>query len=136
MLKAGLTNQNTWVVEERHLASGLGSGLLPVFGTPMLAALCEEVALQVVEGLLPSGKQTVGTWISLRHLAVTPPGMHVTARAELVAVQKRLLRFRIEVWDDVERVGYAEHERFIVDAEKFQHRIEEKAQRVQGTAST
>jgi predicted thioesterase len=130
MMKVGLKHERTWVVEERHLADRLGSGLLPVFGTPMLAALCEETALKVVEGLLPAGKQTVGTWISLRHLAATPPGMKVTARAELVAVEKRRLRFRIEVWDDVERIGYAEHDRFIIDADNFRSRIEEKARGV------
>jgi fluoroacetyl-CoA thioesterase len=136
LIETGLKCEHTWVVEDRHLASALGSGLLPVLGAPALAALCEAAALKLVEGLLPPGKQSVGTWISLRHLAAAPSGMRVTARAELVAVKKRLMRFRIEVWDEVERIGYAEHERLIVDTEKFRQRIDEKARRMDGSVTT
>ena len=130
MIQAGLKGETTWIVEERHLASAWGSGLASVFGTPMLAALCEEASRLIVEPLLPTGQGTVGTWISLRHMAATPPGMRVTARAELVEMDGRRLRFRVEAWDEEERIGEAEHERFIIDSERFRHRIAEKTARV------
>jgi fluoroacetyl-CoA thioesterase len=120
MIEPGLTNETTKPVKERHLATVWGSGLAPVLATPALAAFCKECARLSVDPLLPDGQQTVGTWISIRHLAATPPGMRVTVRAELVEVEGRCLRFRVEAWDEVERVGEAEHERFIVDVERFQ----------------
>jgi fluoroacetyl-CoA thioesterase len=129
MFEPGLTNETTRLVEERHLANVWGSGLAPVLATPVLVAFCEECARLTVDPLLPEGQQTVGTQISVRHLAATPPGMQVTVRAELVEVDGRRLRFRVEAWDEAERIGEAEHERFVIDAERFQRRVVEKVQR-------
>ncbi len=55
----------------------------------------------------------------MRHLAPTPVGMHVRARAELLEVEGRRLVFHVEAWDEVERIGEAVHERFIVDEVRF-----------------
>ncbi len=123
----GLTNEMTYLVEERHLARTWGSGQAAVLATPALAAFCEERSRLTVGPLLPEGQQTVGIWISVRHLAATPPGMRITVKAELVQVEGRRLRFHVEAWDEVERVGEAEHERFIVDAARFERRVREKA---------
>ncbi|MDQ7029264.1 MAG: thioesterase family protein [Ardenticatenia bacterium] len=130
-LRPGLTHEITWTVEERHLASTLGSGLPPVFATPMLGALFEECARVLADSRLPEGQLTVGTWITVHHTAPTPLGMKVRARAELVDVEGRRLRFKLEAWDDVEPVGSGEHERFIVDAARFEKRLAEKSARVQ-----
>ncbi|MCZ7569035.1 MAG: thioesterase family protein [Ardenticatenaceae bacterium] len=129
-MEPGIVNEVSWVVEERHLASTLGSGLAAVFATPMLVALCEDAASQGVAPHLAAGQQTVGTWIGIRHLAATPPGMRVTARARLVEVDRRRLRFEFEAWDEVEKIGEGEHERFIIDAATFEARIAEKARQV------
>ncbi len=133
-LQPGTTHEITWTVEERHLASTMGSGLPPVFATPMLAAMFEECSRSLVDPHLSEGQLTVGTWLSLRHTAPTPPGMQVTVRAELVEVDGRRLRFKLQAWDEVEPVGDGEHERFIVDAERFDKRVAEKAARVQGSS--
>jgi fluoroacetyl-CoA thioesterase len=130
MLKPGLKNERTWLVEKQHLASAFGSGLVDVLATPVLVGLCEECCRTAVDPLLAEGEKTVGSSISLRHLAATPRGMHVTVRGELVEVDKRRLRFRIEGFDEVERIAEAEHERFIIDAERFDRRVAEKARRV------
>jgi fluoroacetyl-CoA thioesterase len=130
MISPGLKNETTRQVEGRHLASVWGSGLADVLATPVLVAFCEGCARLAVDPLLPEGQRTVGTWINLRHLAATPPGMQVTVRAELVEVDGRRLRFRLEAWDEVERIGGAEHERFIIDVERFQRGVAEKAERV------
>lgn len=130
MIKPGLTNEKTWQVERQHLASSFGSGLVDVLATPVLAGFCEETARTAVDPLLPEGQKTVGTHIDLRHLAATPLGMWVTIRAELVAVRDRRLRFRIEARDEMEPIGEAQHERFIIDVERFERRIAEKRSRV------
>jgi fluoroacetyl-CoA thioesterase len=133
-IEPGLTNEMSYLVEQRHLANYWGSGQAAVLATPALVAFCEECARLTVDPLLPQGQQTVGVWIGLRHLAATPPGMRVTVRAELLQVEGRRLRFQVEAWDEVERVivivgeGEVEHERFVVDVERFEGRLREKAQ--------
>ncbi|MEA1871255.1 MAG: thioesterase, partial [Candidatus Bipolaricaulota bacterium] len=87
----------------------------------------------MVEPLLADGQKTVGTVVNLRHMAATPVGMQVTVHAELAEIDDRRLRFRIEAWDEVERIAEAEHERFIIDAERFARRITEKREKVQNT---
>jgi fluoroacetyl-CoA thioesterase len=65
----------------------------------------------------------------VRHLAATPVGMQVRARAELTAVEGRKLVFKIQAWDDVELIGEAEHERFVVDEARFLGKIQAKLKR-------
>jgi len=136
MFQPGLTHEITRTVEERHLASTWGSGLAPVLATPMLVTFCEECSRLAVDPALPKGQQTVGTEIHLRHLAATPAGMTVTLRAELLEVDGRRLRFRVEAWDPVEKIGEAEHERFIIDTARFEQGIAEKraSARIDATA--
>ncbi|RLC69983.1 MAG: thioesterase [Chloroflexi bacterium] len=118
-LAPGLIGENEKIVTVEDTAARLGSGLVPVFGTPTLVGLMEGAAVQSLEGCLPPGQTSVGVHIDVRHLAATPVGMRVRARAELVEVEGRRLAFRIEAWDEAERIGEANHERFIVDVERF-----------------
>lgn len=127
MLKPGLTHEIKHRVQKHHLASQWESGLAEVLATPMLVAFCEECARLTVEPHLSPGQQTVGTWVNLRHLAATPEGMQVTIRTELVKVEERRLHFRFEAWDELEKIGEGEHERFVIDVERFQRRVSEKA---------
>ena len=131
-IEPGLTNETVRRVEDCHLAREWGSGLAEVLATPALVAFCEECARLTVDKLLPTGQQTVGTWVSIRHLAATPPGMRVTVRAELVQVDGRRLRFKIEARDEAELVGEAEHEPYVIDTGRFEKRLAEKIERIAG----
>lgn len=126
-LTPGLTNEIETVVTEADTAERLSSGLVPVFGTPALVGLMENAAVRALEGHLPLGQTSVGGRIDVRHLAATPVGMRVRARAELVEVEGRRLAFRIEAWDEVELIGKATHERFVVDVERFIKKAKDKA---------
>jgi len=123
----GLTSEIEAVVTEENTAERLGSGLLPVFGTPALVGLMEGAAVQALAGHLPPGQTSVGGRIDVRHLAATPVGVRVRARAELLEVEGRRLVFRVEAWDEAERIGEATHERFVVDEERFAARAQAKA---------
>jgi predicted thioesterase len=118
-LVPGLTGETEKIVTENDTAAHWGSGLVPVFGTPGLVGLMEGAAVQTLEGHLPPGQTSVGGRIDVHHLAATPVGMRVRARAELVEVKGRRLVFRVEAWDEAEQIGEATHERFIVDVERF-----------------
>ena len=115
----GLIGEIEHLVTESDTAAKWGSELVPVFGTPSLVGLMEAAAVKALEGHLPNEQTTVGGHIDVRHLAATPVGMQVRARAELISIEGRKLTFQIEAWDEVEKIGEAVHERFVIDKEKF-----------------
>lgn len=125
-LEPGLNSEIEITVTEMDTAAHLGSGLVPVYATPALVALMENAAVRALEGSLPDGKTTVGGQIDLRHLAATPVGMKVRARAGLVEVSGRKLTFHIQAWDEAELIGEANHVRFIIDEVKFMAKVGEK----------
>ena len=126
-LVPGLTGEVETIVTKADTAARWGSGLVPVFGTPALVGLMEGAAVQALANHLPPGQTSVGGRINVRHLAPTPVGMRVRARAELLEVEGRRLVFRVEAWDEAEQIGEATHERFIIDEERFVAQARAKA---------
>ncbi len=126
-LKPGLQGTSSLVVGEEHTAARFGAGGVRVFGTPMMIGLMENAAFNTIQPLLPEGQSSVGTRLDIRHLAATPIGMRVTATAELLEVDGRRLVFRVEARDERELIGEGQHERFIINLERFLSRVEEKA---------
>lgn len=122
----GLTGQASTTVDQTNTAASLGSGLVPVFGTPALIALLELAAVHAVAAHLPPGSTSVGTHLDVRHLAATPIGMSVRAIATLTQIDGRRLTFAVEAWDEVEKVGEGSHTRVIVEAARFMQRAEAK----------
>lgn len=114
-LAPGLVGEAESVVDQSMTASAVGSGGLDVLSTPSMLALMENAACQSVDSRLPPGQTTVGTRLDVRHLAATPLGVAVHARAELVEVDGRKLVFRIEAFDAYEKIGEGTHERVVVD---------------------
>jgi predicted thioesterase len=88
--------------------------------------LFEAAALDAIERLLPQGHQSLGTVLNVRHIAATPVGMRVTASAEVVAVDGRTIRFRVEARDEKELIGDGAHERVVVNVAKFDQRVQKK----------
>ena len=122
----GLTGEYQVHVVAENTAKHLGSGSVMVFATPELVRAMERASVRAVDPLLPEGYRTVGTHVDVRHLAATPLGMTVSARAELVEVNGRKLTFHVEAFDEVEKVGEGIHERVIVDLAKFGERASTK----------
>ena len=125
-IQPGLIGEATRTVEAGDLASAIGSGQLDVFATPVMLGLIELAAASAVDHLLPGGSTTVGTHLDVRHLAPSPLGIEVRARAELVAVDGRKLMFTVEAFDAVERIGEGTHERAIVSAARLLTRANDK----------
>jgi len=128
-LTIGLKAETEITVSEADTAARWGSGLVPVYSTPALVGQMENTAVVALTSHLPAGQTTVGGRIDIRHLAPTPVGMKVRAVAELTGVEGRKLVFRIEAWDEVEKVGEALHERFVIDETKFMERVQAKFRR-------
>ncbi len=125
-IQPGLSATSELVVGPGNTARHLGSGGVDVLATPEMVRLMERAAVAAVDHLLPAGSMTVGARIDVEHLAPTPPGMRVIARAELVAVEGRRLTFTVEARDEREVVGRGRHERVIIDLQRFAQRLAAK----------
>ena len=125
-LKPGLQGRADLLVGEEHTAPRVGSGRVHVLATPVMINLIEAAALEAVEKLLPPGRQSLGTLLNVRHIAATPVGMRVTASAEVLAIEGRTIRFRVEARDERELIGDGTHERLVVNVAKFDQRVQRK----------
>ncbi|MDO4800313.1 MAG: thioesterase family protein [Bacillota bacterium] len=119
-----------FVVEYRHSAASIGSGGLELLATPYMIAMMEGASFYCVEDRLPADKTTVGTLVDIKHLAATPIGAEVVATSELVEIDGRRLRFRVEARDAEDLIGEGYHERFIVETERFLNKLGDKDQRI------
>ena len=113
-LKPGLTGEARVLVSDANTAEMFGNLGAKVYATPMLVALMEQAAIAALRPCLLSGEGSVGTKVEMTHLAATPVGMVVTAKAELVEVAGKRLIFDIVASDAKEIVGKCRHERFVV----------------------
>lgn len=122
--EAPIQAQTTLHVSDSDTAQAVGSGDLPVLGTPRLVALAEQATVAAAQRLLTEGQTTVGTRVRLDHLYPTPVGGTVTASAELAHRDDRLLRFTVAAHDaDGRLVGEGEITRVIVNAERFMAKL-------------
>jgi len=101
-----------------------------VFATGFLVGLLEWACIKAVKPHLdwPS-EQTVGIQINVSHEAATPPGFEVTIKAELVEVDGRKLVFIVDAHDGVDLISKGRHERFVINKEQFDEKIEAKKKR-------
>ena len=125
-LKQGLEGTATLVVGEEHTAPRVGSGRVRVLATPVMINLMEAAALDAIERLLPPGHQSLGTHLNVGHYAATPVGMGLRASAVVTRIDGRKVEFRVEAFDDKERVGDGTHARVIVNVERFDARVQRK----------
>jgi len=128
-LAPGLKHSMSVKVTEEMTPPHLRSEPIRVLATPEMVRIIEQTAIQAVAPRLRADQSTVGTRVEIAHMAATPEGMTVTATVELVAVDRRKLSFRVEVHDELEKVGEGSHERFIVDREQRLPRLEAKVSR-------
>jgi fluoroacetyl-CoA thioesterase len=106
-------------VEDEHTAVALGSGDVPVLGTPALLALAEGACVAAISGDLPDGETSVGTWAEIEHLKATPVGHDVCAHATLIGHHGRRLEFNVLVEDRGETIAKVRHRRVLVDRDRF-----------------
>jgi predicted thioesterase len=118
-LPAGLTARVELTVTDADTAQTLGSGDVPVLGTPRVLALAEAATVLATASRLPSGATTVGTSVQLTHLRPTPIGGTVVAVARLSTVDGKRLRFDVSVREGETEVATGTVERVLVDRHRF-----------------
>ena len=121
MIIIGTKCQLEQVVTNELTAAQVGSGLLPVFGTPYLAAMLENAAMTALQSFLEEGQGSVGTHLEVSHDAPTPVGMDVWAEAEITNVSEngKMVDFAVRAWDEKGPIGAGTHTRAIIKNDKF-----------------
>ena len=126
-LKIGLTGKKADKVTDHNTAISYGSGGAAVYATPAMVGLMESACLSIVDPRLPDGQATVGISLNIRHLAATPIGMSIIAKAELVTISGKKLTFSVQAFDDKEKIGEGTHERYIIDLNNFLQKTADKS---------
>jgi fluoroacetyl-CoA thioesterase len=131
-LKAGMKHTETITVEERLTVSKVvtmftpTTEMPPVFATVYMIGFVEWTCMRLLEPYLEPQQRSLGTQVNLSHSAATPVGMKVTAEVTLEAVENRKLRFRVVCRDEVEVICAGQHERFVVDIDRFMKGLRKK----------
>jgi len=114
-------------VSDADTARALGSGDVPVLGTPRLLALAEAACVAAVAPQLDEGQTTVGTAVSLEHKRASPIGAPIEVEAELAGIEGRRLSFNFIAYGpgtgDEALIGAGTVERMIVDRDRFLHGV-------------
>lgn len=128
MIEIGMSYTIEKTVTQEMTAEALGSGALPVFGTPFMLAMMENAALLCVQPQLPEDRGTVGVDIQSSHLAPTPIGMRVRATARVTGVSEngKLITFQVEASDECGPIGQGTHTRAIIHNERFLQKCRDK----------
>ena len=121
MILIGTKCQLEQTVTEELTAVRIGSGALPVFGTPFLAAMMENAAMTCLQSFLEDDQGSVGTHLDITHDAPTPVGMKVWAEAEIFAVSEngKMVDFKVKAWDEKGPISQGIHTRAIIRNDRF-----------------
>jgi fluoroacetyl-CoA thioesterase len=114
-----------FTVTDDDTAAAMGSGTLPVLATPRLLAWCEAATCAALEPDLPAGRTSVGTRVTLEHLAASAVGREVEVSATPAYADGRRHRFTVLVRhvDSPKVIASGEITRVVVDAERFLSRL-------------
>lgn len=133
-LKPGLTHQFKYTVPDNKTVPFLYpeapefQQMPKVLATGFMVGLFEWTCIQAVNPHIDwPHEQTVGVGVQLNHLAATPPGLTVTVEVRLAEVEGRKLVFSIVADDGVDKISEGTHERFVIDAAKFNARVADKS---------
>lgn len=115
----GMSARVELLVTDSDTAQAVGSGDVPVLGTPRVLALAEAATVAATATRMPPGMTTVGARVELDHRAPTGVGRRVAATAQLAKVDGRRLLFEVVVTEGTQTVAEARIERILVDRQRF-----------------
>ena len=125
----GAVFKRTITIGEDRVITFMGADLR-VYETPSMIADMEYACRDLLFQNLPSGWDSVGVVVNIRHLAATPIGENATVKVTIEEILGRRVRFQCEVHDSVEIVGDGVHERFIVNVDRHRARVVAKKERM------
>jgi fluoroacetyl-CoA thioesterase len=122
-IKIGMSAERTLIVPPERTVGHFVKHMPMVYATPMMILEMEMTAGDAINKYLAAGWVTVGTEVDIRHLAATPVGAAVRTTAKVIAVERRMIRFEVEAFDDKRRIGEGRHARGLVNVEAFTKRL-------------
>jgi len=125
-MQPGIRGEAEQRVVSEQLVSHYHADGAPVFGTPFMLLLMETAAFNAMLPHLEAGEQSVGMKFNFEHLAATPPGQKVVARAQATEVKGNLVIFEFEAHDEQEQIGRGTHTRAVIEVARFQKRLAKK----------
>jgi len=132
-LQPGIKYQHRFVIPKSKTVPALYpeseefAAMPEVFATGFLVGFLEWACIKAINPHLDwPREQSLGTHIDVSHEAATPPGLEVTASVELIAVEGRKLVFAVEAHDGVDTISRGRHERFVINSEKFNAKVDAK----------
>ena len=131
-IRPGIEGVFSVTVTDEHVPDHLKGTNGEVVSTPDMVWFMEIAAYRALEAHLPDDQTSVGTVVSLEHLAGTPKGMRIEARARLVERDRRRCVFEAELFDEVGKVAVGRHERFIVPKVRNNEKLAQKFEMVWG----
>lgn len=122
-IAVGAEGQADVVVTRELTVRHFRAGMPEVYGTPFMIYLMEVAASQAIEASLPQGWVSVGVDVNIRHLAATPVGRTVIAKAVVTAVSDKLVSFDVQAHDGVALIGRGTHTRAPIDVARFERAL-------------
>lgn len=119
----GLRVTRSLTVSASETAAQMGSGDVPVLGTPALLALAEGACVAAIREDMGEGMTSVGSWAEIEHEKPTPVGQAVDAEATLIGHHGRRLEFNVIVRQGEEIVARIRHRRVLVNRERFLEKV-------------
>jgi len=123
VITIGMSAERMLVVPPERTVGHFVRGMPMVYATPMMILEMEMASADATNAVLESGWVTVGTEVDIRHLAATPVGATVRTTARVIAVERRVIRFAVEAFDNKRRIGEGRHARGLVNVEAFNNRF-------------
>ncbi len=123
VIKVGMSAERTLVVPAERTVGHFVPYMPMVYATPMMILEMELASADAISPFLEQGWITVGTEVDIRHLAATAVGSRVRTTAKVIAVERRVIRFEVEAFDEKRRIGDGRHARGLVDAASFAARF-------------
>jgi len=125
-INLGMLLEQSFSVEEQHLAKHVGSGSVRVLATPWMIAFMERVSHQLLATHLPEGYSSVGFVVNIQHIAPSPLGSKIKVRAEVTDVSGFQVSFDVGAWDEYEQIGKGRHLRMVIQPARFLKRVASK----------
>jgi fluoroacetyl-CoA thioesterase len=119
VIKIGMSAERTLVVPPERTVGHFVRYMPMVYATPMMILEMEMASADAIVAALEPGWVTVGTEVDIKHLAATPVGATVRTTAKVIGVERRIIRFEVEAFDERRRIGEGRHARGLVNVETF-----------------
>jgi fluoroacetyl-CoA thioesterase len=123
VIKIGMRAERILVVPPERTVGHFVPHMPMVYATPMMILEMEMAAGDAINAHVAPGWVTLGTAVDIRHIAASPVGATIRTTAEVIAVERRVIRFEVAAFHGERKIGCGRHARGLVNVERFMKRF-------------